>query len=255
MIAILLALALQEGDEIFGVRERAWLVTLSGDIRADGSAFTGSDVDVASDFDFSPELFHDLSAWLNLPLIIIDRVNVGYWLGGFDESATVEETFTFGDSTFTVGSTVDAELEFDVFTFTIEKFIFKPGVKELGVALGVQAGLKILDLRAEVNSDTFGFHEEEEATGPLPVLGARLIGQVTDWFRFEAEIVGIGGRYADIRGAYVEGVVEAAFQPIENILLGLGYKLVLLRFEDDSSNDFEIDLRLGGFFLMAGVKF
>lgn len=245
----------QEGEEIFGARERAWLVMLSGDFRADGSILTGSDVDLESEFDFSPELFHDLSAWINLPLIVIDRINVGFWLGGFEESATIEETFTFGDSVFLVGTEAEAELDFGVFTFTIEKFLFDPGEEKLGVALGIQAGIKYFDIEASLRSETFGFSESEEAKGPLPMIGARLIAQVTGWFRFEAEVIGIGGAYADIRAAYVEGVLEAAFQPIDNVLVGLGYKLVLLRFEDESGDDFEVNLRLGGFFLMAGVKF
>jgi hypothetical protein len=245
----------QEGEEIFGIRERAWLASLSGELRADGDSIVGTDIDVDSTFDFDPALFHDVTAWLYLPLLVIDRINVGYWFGEFDEETTAEETFTFGDQTFTVGTVIDAELEFDVLSLTVEKFLLTPGTDKLGVALGIQAGLKFFDLRAEIRSRTFGVDESEEAQGPLPVIGGRLIAQLTAWFRFEAELVGIAGTYADIRGAYFEGVIEAAFQPVENVLVGLGYKLVLLRLEDESADEFEVDLRLGGLFLVAGVKF
>lgn len=245
----------QEGPEIVGARERAWLASLNGNVRADG-LLEGTNFSVDEIFDFDRvRFFNDLSAWVNVPLLVIDRVNAGYWFGEFKDTSTLTETIQFGDQTFTASSDVTATLEFDVFTATIEKFIFAPGEDNLGVALGIQAGIKYFDIEAGLASDTFGFDELREVKGPLPILGARFIGQFTEWFRVEAEFSGIGGQYGDVRGYYVEGVAEVAFQPVKYIMLGIGYKFAILNIEDTGDTASEVDFRLGGVFFMVGVKF
>ncbi|GEM_PF-6564707 len=246
----------QEGAEIVGVKDRLWFPAMSGDVRASGDVFEGTTIDVDETFNFGkPELFNDLIAWVNVPLLVIDRISAGYWFGGYRETETVSETFRFGDDQFTVGADLLAKLDMKVFTATLEKFLLAPGTDELGVALGVELGVKYFDLTAAVSSDALSLDEERTLKGPLPIVGGHLIAQITKWLRAEAEVTGIYVAYAGIRGYYAELVAEVAFQPIKQILVGVGYKLVLFNVEDTANDEFDVDLSMGGFFVSAGVKF
>lgn len=246
----------QEGPEIVGVRDRLWFPSLGGDIQVSSDAVEGTTIDVDETFDFGkPELFNDLSAWVNVPLLIIDRVNAGFWFGGYREDQTVTETFTFGDQTFTAGADFTAILDMKVFTASLEKFVFSLGPDELGVALGVQLGAKYFDIDVEVSSDALGVEETEELRAPIPIAGARVIGQATPWLRLEGELNGIYVVYGGFQGYYVEFMAEIAFQPIKQIMIGVGYKLVLFSVEDTANDEFDVDLRMSGFFVVGGVKF
>jgi len=253
LLALTLGFA-QEGEEVFGARYRPWLAGLSGHARADGTVSEGTTVDVESTFDFdSSEAFHDFSAWVNIPVIpILDRITAGIWLGEFQEEATVDATFKFGDQTFAAGERIDTELEFHTYSLSLECFLLKPGTDQLGVAFGIQLGARLFDIFASVTSKTTGFHEEADVQGPLPVVGVRLIAQVTEWLRLEADLVGVGGDYGGVKGSYLEGAVEAAATPLGPLLVGAGYKFSRLDVEHE---DFDLDLTLDGFFLSAGVRF
>lgn len=243
--------------EIVGARERLWFAALSGHVRADGGALIGTDIDVESTFKFdSAKLFNDLSAWVNIPVIpVLDRINIGYWFGGFEEQAPVTADFRFVDTLFTVGTEVDSELDFKTYTATIESFPLKTLTEPIGLDLGIQLGVKYFDVFGRVHSDVLNRTEQDQIQGILPVLGARFIGQFTKWLRVEAELIGLAGRYGDLEGRYFEAVGEVAFTPIEQIFVGVGYKMTNLNIQDIVANSFEVDLTLSGFFLTVGVRF
>lgn len=243
--------------EIVGGRERLWLAGLGGHIRVDGSAAAGTPVDVESTFHFdASKLFNDVSAWVNIPVIpVLDRVNFGYWFGGFHEQAPVTASFRFGNTVFGVGDTVDTTLDFDMYTVSIESFPLKTLTEPIGIDLGIQLGVKWFDVSGRVRSETLNTVEEDRFQGPLPIVGLRFIGQFTRWVRVEGELVGIGGSWGGVRGTYLEGAAEIEFTPIKQLFVGLGYKFALLKLVDEAGKTFDTSLDLNGFFLSVGLRF
>lgn len=249
--------AADETGDLIGARYRLWLAAPAGEIRSDGDLLQGNKVDLDDTLGMDEhEMVHDLGAWVNVPFIpILDRINVGYWSGTFDGEKQLDRTFTFEDRVYTAGSRVDSELELQVATLTLESFLPWIGTDDLGATAGLQIGAKYFKARGRIESKTFGFDEEESVEGPVPVVGARVLARLTRWFRVEAEAVGIGGRYGDVGGKYVEGSVELAVTPIHNVFLGVGYKAVLIDLEKTGNEEFAADATLQGIFVSAGVRF
>ena len=246
-----------ETDDWVGARYRLWLATLDGEMRSDGDFLPGTTVDLDDTLGMDDlETVHELDAWVNVPVVpILDRINAGYWFGTFDGEKQLDRTFIFEDRVYTAATRVDSELDLQVATLTLEGFFPWIGTDDLGATAGLQIGAKYFKARGEIASETLGFDEEESVEGPLPVVGARVLARLTRWFRVEAEAVGIGGRYGDVSGKYVEGSVELDVLPINNVFLGVGYKVVLFDVEKTGDEEFAADVTLQGVFVSAGVRF
>ncbi len=252
-LSLLSTAAWAQGSEYVGVRERAWRVTLTGEIRADSSLSNGTNIDVQDDFDFpAGELFHEVTVWVNVPLLPL-RFNAGVWMGGFDESLSLQRTIDFGNQSFTAGTTVDASVEFRCYSLRGEFFLPTLGFNAVGISIGVELGVNYFTAEADVSS--LGAAESKDVSGPLPVLGLHVIASITNWVRAELEITGIASNYGPVHGHYIDAALEVVVAPIQYAFIGLGWKIIDMRVETSSDPIFDIDLRLSGPFLSIGIRF
>jgi hypothetical protein len=252
-LALLLLAPVQ--DEYIGVRERAWQAGLSGDVRADNIFTSGSDVDYESDIDLGgPEIFHDVTAWVKLPLLPF-RGSIGGWFGSFEEDVTLSRTITFGDQVFLASTTVNAVADFRTYYLNAEFVLPSMPFGALSLSPSVGLGLRHVWAEVELTNETLGINEAQDVEGIFPVISLRAVGEILGYVRVEVELSGLAGDYGLISGRFIEGAVEADFIPMKNVFIGVGYKMVQAKLATTGDPETEVDLTLQGPFVAIGVKF
>lgn len=254
MSVLLLALAPLLQDEIIGGRWREWKAGISGHIQGQGDLLPSSDIDVDDTLGFDErENGHEIQLYLNLP--VVGRFYAGYWWIGYEGEETLEETITFADRTFVVGTRIDSTLDLDMYYLTYE-FAFPSlplGGDDLRLDLGIQAGVRALLVEGSIESALFS--AEDSGGAGIPVFGVHGMLQVTPFLRAELELAGMAAKYGATSLRYIEGFGEVVGQ-VGPVFAGVGYKWCTLDLKDDRGDvDLQVDVNLEGFYLTAGVRF
>ena len=240
-------------DETLGARWREWFVDINGRIQGQGDVVPAADVNLSETLGLDEqENAHEIQLYVQLP--VLGRLYAGYWWVDFSGDETLERDITFGDVTFSASTTVDTTLELDLYYLTYE-FMF-PGVPLGDTArldLGVQVGVRALLIDASIESALLA-SQDDGAVG-VPVIGARGALLIASFLRAELEIAGLSVRYGDSSLKYVEAFGEVVGQ-LGPVFAGVGYKYCSVDFDDESGDvDLELEVKLDGFYLTAGVRF
>jgi hypothetical protein len=239
-------------DGTVGVRLREWQAKLDGRVQAQVEGSFAADVDLDSTLGIDdPDLVHEIQAYLSLPLL--GTLTAGWWSGTWDGDEFVSQDFTFGDTTFTAGTTVRSELELDVYSLSFEFGLPSLPLGPLALDLGILVGARAIHADGEV--EAAGESAQDSGTVALPVLGVRGALEMTDWLRAEIEVAGLTFRHGDSSGLYIEAYGEVVGR-IGPFFAGVGYKFVDLDMADHrSGSDFDLEIDVSGFYLTAGVGF
>ena len=255
MTALLLALAAPlVQDETIGARWREWKVAINGHIQGQGDAIPAGDIDVADTLGYDDtENGHELQLCLSIPFF--GRFYAGYWWVDFEGSETLTREITFADRTFSAGTTVESELNLDMYYLTYELGLpsLPLGCDDIPLDLGVQLGARALIAEGSIENSTFSA-EDSGGTG-IPVIGVHAALRVTPFLRAELELAGMAVSYGSTSLSYVEGFGEIVGQ-LGPAFAGVGYKWATLDLEDERGDvDLDVDITLDGFYFTAGVRF
>ena len=241
-------------DETIGARWREWNVSIRGHIQGQGDAIPSGDIDVVDTLGYDrPENGHELQLCLSIP--VLGRFYAGYWWVDFDGSETLERTITFADRTFTAGTTIESELNLDMYYLTYEfGFPSLPlGGDTIRLDLGVQLGVRALVAEGSIENALFSA-DDSGGTG-IPVIGAHAALQVTPFLRAELELAGMAVSYGSTSLSYVEAFGEIVGQ-LGPAFAGVGYKYASLDLDDErGDSDLDVNITLDGFYITAGVRF
>ncbi len=249
-IGVLLASARAWGqDETIGVRLREWRTPISGHIQGQGETLPAFNIDVDEHLGMDDvETVHEVQAYLSFPLL--GNIYAGLWSGRFEGDRLLSETITFADLQFTASTTVESELELDVYYASYEFSL--PLVPMFD--LGVLAGIRVIHADGRVSATSVG-EGQDSGTVAIPVLGVHALVELASFLRAEAEVMGLTFKYGSSSGLYVEAYAEVVGQ-VGPLFAGLGYKYVTLEIADHrSGTDFDADIHLEGAYLTAGLRF
>lgn len=246
--------AAQDGS--IAVKVRRWQAEIQGDIQVDDDGIGGTAIDVDDTFGFDDkEDFDELHATLGLPLL--GRFNFQYLRGGFEGTRTLSADITFAGTTFTVGTTVDAEMDFEAYTMLWQFGASTPGVIGADVGAGGIAGVKYFDIHAEARDAFTGTSDEVDVKAPLPVIGAYVRTNLGKLLSVEAQVHGI--KFLDNFNLGLSGIFYDATISIDarfsGVFAGVGYRLMHLDVEYENSTDAKVQLDIDGIFFEAGVSF
>lgn len=241
-------------DETLGVRWREWFVKLGGHIQAESDSLPATDINLTSTLGLDDqENGHEIQLYINFPLV--GRLYAGYWWVDFEGTETLSRDITFGDVTFTATSTVESTLNLDMYYLTYEFLLpsIPLGGEELSLDIGVQVGLR--GLLAEASIDNPLLSAEDSGGVGIPVIGVRGCLQLASFLRAEVEFAGMAVSYGSSALSYVEGFGEIVGQ-LGPAFGGVGYKWASLDLNDSRGDaDFDLDIKLDGFYLTAGLRF
>lgn len=243
-------------DERAGVRIREWFPKLEGDLQAQGKSIPSTDIDVDSTLGMDDtEPAHEIQLYLGVP--VLGRFYAGTWWVTFEGDRTLDpsESFTFADTTFSASTRVKTELDLEMYYLSYELVLASPSLGETAKAeVGLLIGARILQAEASLENEFV--NADDEGTGGLPVGGVHAAVQFTPWLRADVEVMGFAVSYSGTSARYFEGYGELVALPWKGFFGGVGYKVASVDLKDESGfADFQIDLRIDGFYVTAGVRF
>lgn len=161
-----------------------------------------------------------------------------------DRSATrvLTQDITVGDTTYPNGSTVTTQLNTDVIELAYEYALWRRDDWEITGS----AGLHVINFQYDIDgaSDT---PAESDATGPLPVFGARGMWRWrSDWY-FEAQAQFFGLEYGGIRGRLDDYKASANYMFGDHFGAGIGWNQFTMRISaTDTDFDGTFQWKYGG---------
>lgn len=245
-------------DYTVGVSGRVWAAELDGKVKATDNALIGTKVDFDSDLGVdTKDEFGEVEIFFNLAEN--SRFNLHIWDASFSGSEIITKTIDFGGSTFTASTKVKTALDMTVCTLTYERILYSPKIQDVGFQVGVQVGVKYLDVSGELRAPEapIPYSEKEKVSAPIPVLGVRVKADITNWISVEAQVNGLTiSNIRDVDATIIEAVGEVRANIYRGFYAGGGYHLFKINVEaDDSDEEFELDTSLSGFFFSLGYRF
>ena len=230
---------------------RNWMVSLTGggaliDLTGGGTideSVGDTDIDFSGTLDLTE--IESLWAEIDLQLLGSQHLRFGYTPMGFDASEVLDESIVVDGTTYDVGDLVDSDLELDLYEISFYSEIW---ITELiNIAPVVQVTLA--DASVSIENQTLAVEEKVDALLPLPYLGLR--GEFFPLARLEL--------FAEAKGMTI-GSPASIWEVIGGLQVHLTKNLSILgkyRLSDYQVefSDTEIDLRLGGPYVGATVRF
>lgn len=220
-----------------------WRQDPSGDIQ-----FKGDRLDLEDDFEYDPEEKPFGRIKLDLPAIFPNLYFMASPLS-FEETATRNVAFNFGDQTFTAGVPFHSEVKldhYDIALFYSLPFLKKATLDTLNAELGLN--VRIIDFEAEVAQDLTNTSASKSFILPVPMGYAGFQLKLFKAVSLEGEVRGIAFRSSH----YVDVIGRLKIHVIGPVFVAPGY-----RYEDVKIDHQDVDasLQLQGPFVEVGVRF
>ncbi|MBI2920992.1 MAG: hypothetical protein HYY18_07895 [Planctomycetes bacterium] len=237
----------------FALEGRLWRSELGGSIRVEENSFgTLIEFDEDLNLDSAEEEIEGVILFRAKSLLI----RGAYVEATFKDTETLERSFTFAGTTFSVSESVEAETTFRIGGVEVEWLLLNVGsAAKIGLEIGLGIGARYLSVSAEFHSETTGISERERKNTVVPVISASASLGVMNFLRLDANLAGLWFDYLGIEGLFLDGSISAKLFLYHSVWVGLGYRYAGLDLEFNHGDDFEIDVSLSGVFVALGVQF
>jgi len=158
------------------------------------------------------------------------RLEVDYFSLNRNATRTLAADITWGDQTFTAGSTVNSSYDFSDIRVGVGYSFFKRRDKELGVG----AGLHISGIKTSIESAGFGA-ESTDVLAPLPVLSLYGAFALTNQWAVRMRMDWLSLNYDIYSGDFRNTAIDVLYQPFRNVGFGLGLRSYMLDVEIDDT--------------------
>lgn len=157
------------------------------------------------------------------------RVDVGYFDLSRDATRVLAADVTWGDQTFTAGTTVDSSFDFSDLRVSAAYSFFKRRDKELGVGVG----LHVAGMKTSVQASGVGA-EASDVTAPLPVINVYGVFALTNEWAVNMRADWLSLSYGDYAGDVRNMEINALYQPFRNVGFGLGVRSLVIDVDIDN---------------------
>jgi hypothetical protein len=156
------------------------------------------------------------------------RLEVDYFSLNRDATRTLAADVTFGDQTYTAGTTVNSSFDFSDLRVGVGYSFFKRRDKELGVG----GGLHVSGLKTTLQSTGAGV-ESTDVLAPLPVLSLFGAFALTNEWAVRMRLDWLSLNYDIYSGDFRSTAFDVLYQPFRNVGFGLGLRNYVLDVEVD----------------------
>lgn len=158
------------------------------------------------------------------------RLEAEYFSLNRNATRTLATDVTWGNQTFTAGSTVDSKYDFSDIRVGVGYSFFKRRDKELGVG----AGLHVAGIKTSLQASGIGA-ESTDVLAPLPVLNLYgLFALTNEWaVRFRMDWLSLN--YDVYSGDLRNTAIDVLYRPFRNVGFGLGARTFVLNVEIDDA--------------------
>ncbi|MHC4597415.1 MAG: PKD domain-containing protein [Planctomycetota bacterium] len=237
---------LEPMPDLLTFKLRYWFANLGGSGEWKGVGNPQADLAFGSDLGITERKG---APWLHAEIGYYITGGMEYFVLEYSGSTTFTSDADFSGATFPAGTDVDAscQVRFGHFFATFNPYLghyFGGGFK---------LGMGYFWNRTTVAEVATGARRIETIEFPIPVIGIRLSGIVTKFFRVTGEFSYITGALQefDLRsGSLIDVSGDVTFTPVHWIGISLGYRYTGINVrvrETDTAPDTELDMRLDGF--------
>jgi hypothetical protein len=156
------------------------------------------------------------------------RLEVDYFSLNRNATRALATDVTWGNQTFTAGTTVDSKYDFSDIRVSAGYSFFKRRDKELGVGLG----LHVAGIKTSLQSSGIGA-EATDVTAPLPVANFYGTFALTNEWAVRLRMDWLSLNYDIYSGGLRNTAVDVLYQPFRNIGFGFGMRTFILDVEID----------------------
>lgn len=205
-------------DETFSLKAGYASIEADGKFAGeDGSS--GTRVDFEGDLDFDNSENGIIEGALQLSRL---RISAGYLPLEFSGNGTLTRDVTFNGQTFTSGSSVQSEVEIEVFDLAAAFHVIDIDDGPTRIQLGPELSVKIADISMLLRDTSSGQRESVDATVPVPTIGARGRLAIGDY-------LGVVGRvgYLEVdENSFLDADVQLEYSPLPLVGVFAGYRYV-----------------------------
>ncbi|HET9734190.1 MAG TPA: outer membrane beta-barrel protein [Burkholderiales bacterium] len=138
-----------------------------------------------------------------------------------ENSHVLSRTISWGDGTYTVGTTVSSEFSSDIFRLSAGYSFIKDARKEVGVVLG----LHVTDFTMAIAASGIG-SDTGEALAPLPTLGIYGAYAFTPKWLLSGRVDVFSLEYEEYDGSLTNVTVGVDYRLLRNLGLGAAYRYI-----------------------------
>ncbi len=213
--------------------------------------WSGVEVDVKDDLGLGSKI--GFEGWIRLehPLPFLPDFKFQYTPINLSGDGVISQSFTWQNHLFIVSTPVESDLRLNMADLTAYWHV--PMLRDatngsVDLTWGLTA--RLVSSKLAVKDTIFSVEISDSYSGVLPLLYAGVRIHPINYLAFLAEVRGIG--YSG--NSTIDGLVELQVFPyLKNVFLGLGYRIATLKTED--MGDFDLDVKMQGWFLEVGVRF
>jgi hypothetical protein len=159
------------------------------------------------------------------------RLEVDYFSLNRDATRTLATDVTWGNQTFSGGSTVSTKYDFSDIRVSGGYSFFKRRDKELGVGVG----LHVAGIKTSLQASGFGA-EATDVTAPLPVLNLYGTFALTNEWAVRMRLDWLSLNYDAYSGDLRSSAIDVLYRPYRNVGFGVGMRNFVLDVEIDGSD-------------------
>ena len=179
------------------------------------------------------------------------RVDLDYFDLDRSASRALATDVSWGDQTFTAGTTVNSSVQISDLRAAVGYSFFRRADKELGAGLGVHT----LKFKASMDAAGIGARTES-ATAPLPIFAIYGTFALTDTWALALRTDWLSLDYDKYSGSIRSSAIDIVYQPFRNVAFGVGMHSLNLKLDvDNPSSKFQARVNLQGPAAFVSVSF
>jgi hypothetical protein len=235
-------------DQDFGLSLGTFFMQSDTQIRLDAKSDLGTEVGFEHEFGLEDKDRFRIDGYWRFA----DRhkVRFMYFEDNRGKTATLSRDIVFGDHTYPVNVTVDAQLDVRIIELAYEYAFLRrenielsgsAGIHNIKLGAGLRGDASVTGVTGSVN--LVNAHETASGDGPLPVLGAHLLWNMGHNFFLDTQAQFFFLDVGDFAGGIQDLKLGVTWFPFRNVGIGLGYNRFTTRV-DFSTDRFAGQLKL-----------
>jgi len=235
-----------------------WNSEINGDVKSATKIIPGTKVDLIRDLDLEKTaMIPEVELTLNWGM---NKLICSMGTASYSGEKTLNSNVTFSGVTYNVNDKISTDLNMTLGGALYER-VFTPKLLTdafpsiANVEAGLLLGVKYIAAEVKLDS-TLGTPKTEEGTAPIPVIGLIFkFGMLENKLNLEFGAVGFKATMSDVTAGYFDAYLESKLNFIPVVPIGIGYKMSRLSVSNDTSDTFDINLNLSGFYVFTAFEF
>jgi hypothetical protein len=244
-LALLFLWAMPVSAFEIGARGYYWFPGFKADMKSDGAAKSGTDINLKDNLDIGTKAFPSVEVFAGLGR---SHLGLTYTPINYSGSTTLATRIDFNGQTFVPGTNVDSDLKLRMIDLEYRFTALNLENILAGFSLDAIGQIKYIDGEAKIAAPALGVEAKQSIQLPIPMVGVGAhVGLLLNLLEARAKVTGIS-----YSGNYLyEALADISLTPFPFLDIHAGYKYIRVHLD---RNDFFLNADFAGPFLALTVS-